>query len=80
MERDACNDLRDASKRTGKIGVREGGVGGLAIAHLGNNDAHSSYKVDEWASGRAIFPVMREKTDRLMLQIVQVVQCGFIER
>jgi hypothetical protein len=29
-------------ERTGKIGVIEGSVGGLAIAHLGNNDAHSS--------------------------------------
>jgi hypothetical protein len=43
MERDACNDLRDALEMTGKFGVRARDVDGFAIAHLADSEAHSSF-------------------------------------
>ena len=43
-ERDAGNGPRDAFKKTVKIEVRARGVGGFAIAHLGDSKAHSSCK------------------------------------
>ena len=44
MQRDARNVLRDAFEMTVKIEVRARGVGGFAIAHLGDSKVHSSCK------------------------------------
>ena len=43
-QRDAGNGSRDALKMTVKIEVIARGVGGFAIAHLGDSKAHSSCK------------------------------------
>ncbi len=42
MQRDARNILRDALEMTVNIEFRARGVGGFAIVHLADSEAHSS--------------------------------------